>query len=189
MVLVPYGVYYLSARLVPKSNVELRTTGQRRALLDFTGVLGVSSGEFALIYNTGISNFKMDGFEIQGDVTEFTNNGFETYCVRFDSSTNCGVQNTLVKNAENGIIFKGGCSDCSAIDVESIDCFNQGIGSIATSSDINQRMTFQKVRCHATGTTFSLAPLSGFRFEETYDSNVDNVIAYNCSQGVRIENS
>lgn len=184
---VPFSTYAIASRIVPKDNVSLVCESRKRATFDFSGTLGTSSGEAYCFYNSGVSNFSIEGIRVLADVSSFTNNGFDTYGFRLDSSNGCTVKRCLFENQEHGAHFRDGCSDCTFEDVEAKNCYHHGVASFGTISAPNYRITARNILAYGTGSTEASAPISGFYTFETYDSDISNIKTRECRVGTRLE--
>lgn len=183
------ATYTLTARITLASNKRIKVYGgHRKVNWDFPGVLGVSSGESFLVYGTGISNLWMEDVHVIGDATAFINNGFDTYGVLITASSNCHLRRVSAEGCENGVHMRNGCSDCSMVDVEGIDCFYHAVASWGLDSAPNVRMKLHNLRGYSTGATFKAAAISGVFIEETYDSDLLNLTGHDVRIGVRMEN-
>lgn len=185
---IPIDTYKCDGQLVAKSNVELINESHIKAEFDFDGYL-VPGSTSRCMTATNINNFKIRGVIISADVLGFTNDGLDLYGARFDGSTNCVFEYCEFHDHENGLAFRNGCVDCKAIDIVAKDCGSHSVSSWGIASSPNERMTFNKIRSYSTQTLEHLTPTSGCFFEETYDSDMSNIIVYNCNSGIRIENS
>jgi hypothetical protein len=184
------ATYNLSARITLTSNTRITTYGGgAKCVWDFAGVLGEGSGESLLVYGTGITGTAIENIHVLGDDTRFINNGHDTYGILIIGGTNCHVRNSKAEGVELGILMRDGCTDCSIVDAEGVDCFYVGVGSWAIAGTPNVRMKLHNLRGYSTQNDYNVAAISGIYIEETYDSDIANVTGHGTRIGVRIENS
>lgn len=181
--------YEFNAKITLASNKTLRSDPANPAILDFPGVLGVAAGESQLIGGASLSEVMLSGLDVRGDVTEFTDNGFNTYGIYFEASDLIKISDVIVRDVENGVSVRDGCTNCTIERITAIDCFYHSVSSWATSADPNRRITFRNIHSYGTSILQRLAPVSGLFFEETYDSSAMDIIAHDTIVGVRVENS
>lgn len=146
----------------------------------------------AMIYGptaSAITDSSISGITCIGGLTDFAVDGISRYGFFIENATNSSVFNCQAQTLERGIFFRQGALNCQVHDNIAYNCFEQGIGIIATTAEPASRCKVYNNYAYCDEGLVSVFRMSGIRTEAVEDSEIYCNTATQCENGIRIEDS